>query len=271
MCTDAMLYEESNVNVPQQNNEILILSEPVDTIAPIGSYASLSASIVANSPILQWFDKYGNQVPHANQNSLTFQSVRRQDYGFYRLEVTERFTPPRKLTRWVELKAPPQLYRDAPTPVSRPILQRTPMGGMFHQGERIELKAPPQLYRDAPTPVSRPILQRAPMGGMFHQGERIELKAPPQLYRDAPTPVSRPILQRTPMGGMFHQGERVELVGQFQNATYYQWYLNGTALYGCTSSSLLIPNANLQDSGEFLLQAVNGAGSTYVSVRVQIC
>ena len=199
MCTDAMLYEESNVNVPQQNNEILILTEPVDTIAPIGSYVSLSASIVANSPILQWFDKFGNQVPHANQNSLTFQSVRRRDYGFYRLEVTERFTPPRKLTNWVELKAPPQLYRDVPTPVSRPILQRTPMGGMFHQGER------------------------------------------------------------------------VELVGQFLNATYYQWYLNGTALYGCTSSSLLIPNANLQCSGEFLLRAVNGSGPSCVSVKVQIC
>ena len=75
-----------------------------------------------------------------------------------------------------------------------------------------------------------------------------------QPYTDNRTTPQR-IIQ--PQGGIFRKGANINLTAHIENASYYQWYKDGTRLDGCTGNTLIITNAVLANSGTYILLASN--------------
>ena len=75
-----------------------------------------------------------------------------------------------------------------------------------------------------------------------------------QPYTDNRTTPQR-IIQ--PQGGIFRKGANINLTAHIENASYYQWYKDGTRLDGCTGNTLIITNAVLANSGTYTLLASN--------------
>ena len=75
------------------------------------------------------------------------------------------------------------------------------------------------------------------------------------------TTTSKPILLSSSPGGSYRIGSTLRLTACFRNATAYQWYKDGERLEGCTGNSITIHNANVYNSGLYVLAAVNGTNS----------
>ena len=118
---------------------IAILSEPVDLSVSVGTYASFSAAVKSPDPSFQWFDSRGRPVPLGNSNSLSFSPVKPADFGFYRLEILNKLTEEKTLTRWVELKNP--LFPIILLKSYKPILDSSSQGGYYRRGSTFTLTA----------------------------------------------------------------------------------------------------------------------------------
>ena len=75
------------------------------------------------------------------------------------------------------------------------------------------------------------------------------------------TTTSKPILLSSSPGGSYRIGSTLTLNACFRNATAYQWYKDGDRLEGCTGNSITIHNANVYNSGQYMLAALNGTNS----------
>ena len=116
---------------------ISIITEPADVTVPMGVRVTLSAHILVQKPQYQWYNSRGEAIPHANHYELTFDSVTEEDFGFYRLKITEESTRQTVLTRWVELKREisPVNYEDTIIgELCRPKLLEGPAGGLYQRG-----------------------------------------------------------------------------------------------------------------------------------------
>ena len=70
---------------------------------------------------------------------------------------------------------------------------------------------------------------------------------------------SKPILVSSSLGGSYRVGGTFELTVCFDNATAYQWYKDGNRLEGCTGNILTVHNANVSNTGVYVLGAMNSS------------
>ena len=122
---------------------VAIISEPNDVAAPVGSSVCFSVSFYAQSPIFQWFDQYNRPIPYVCTDSIRFAPVRDEDFGFYRLQITDRVTNQSQSTRWIELKKrhSPHPAHTTDTEDLRPKAVSVPLGGAYYKGKRVSLTA----------------------------------------------------------------------------------------------------------------------------------
>ena len=151
LSTDAIFANELAIRNSEQHPSISIISEPADVTTHIGAHVSLAANIVALKPKYQWLDKFGNPIPRTNVCCLTFEPVKEEDFGLYRLLITDEISHQIALTNWVEMRKSPnrntvQPKRDPCTVSIRPQLLVSPTGGMFQLGCSIVLAA---IFKDA--------------------------------------------------------------------------------------------------------------------------
>ena len=105
-------------------------------------------------------------------------------------------------------------------------------------------------------------VKNANSGNMYNQKQSI------QTYTDNRT---MPKLIVQPQGGIFRKGESINLTAHIENASYYQWYKDGTKLDRCTGNVLIITNAVLANTGTYTLLASNEHNLTIqTEVRVLI-
>ena len=71
--------------------------------------------------------------------------------------------------------------------------------------------------------------------------------------------ISKPILVSSSLGGSYRVGGTFELSVCFDNATAYQWYKDGNRLEGCTGNILTVHNANVSNTGVYVLGAMNSS------------
>ena len=171
-CTDSELVQKTN----EANIQIKILPEIIK--CQIGNNVNLPVVVHSPNPSFQWYNEHGNPLPTQNRSNLIFNSVTGKDFGFYRLEVVDRVTQERALTRWVEIKS---------------------------------------------------------------------------------FKISKPILVSSSLGGSYRVGGAFELSVCFDNATAYQWYKDGNRLEGCTGNILTVHNANVSNTGVYVLGAMNSS------------
>lgn len=108
MFTDA-IQAPNDFDIPSISNKIInpeikILKEPADEIGKINSYINFSALVEANNPTFQWFNQKGEQMRGKCRSNLPIGPIKEEDFGFYRLEITDGDSKEAKLSRWVELK-----------------------------------------------------------------------------------------------------------------------------------------------------------------------
>ena len=140
---------------------ITIIAEPVDVVGSINLYINISAKVKAEKPIFQWFNKYGTPILNQCKGNITIGPISDDDFGFYRLQITDEKSNETKLTRWAELKEfqkpefklqypfQPQGQRsDYIQPELEPKVLTEPIGGAFKKGERITLLAHFENARD---------------------------------------------------------------------------------------------------------------------------
>ena len=237
--TDAIqstTQEYSQVNTLKDVTEITILAEPIDVTARIGTYVNFYAKVEANKPKYQWYDKYGDSIERKCKSNLTFEPIKEEDFGFYRLEIIDEITNQAVLTRWAELKK------------AQPRVTQSDM----NEYQQVE----PSLIRTEPLPQSSPVQEK----------RKIHTEYLPQHQLEQLTPV----LLIQPEGGAYSRGSRITLTAHFENATHYQWYKDGVKLEGCVGNTLFINNANLGNTGDYDLYASNHFGSIYSRTRIII-
>ena len=217
---------------PKHTSELNIIAEPIDAIGKIGSYVNFFARIQANNPQYQWYDKNGTPMPRMCKSTLTIGPVREEDFGFYRLEITDGITNQAVLTRWAELKK----------------AQRRLTQSDMNEYQQVE----PSLIRTESLPQSSPVQTRR---------QYTDFHTKPQQQ---PTP--KLLIQ--PEGGAYSRGSRVTLTAHFENATHYQWYKDGVKLEGCVGNTLAITNAYLGNTGEYTIYAMNS--NNFHSVKTQV-
>ena len=194
MFIDAQL--QNDFDIPSISNKIIsadikILKEPADAIGKINSYVNFSALVEVNNPTFQWFNQKGEQMRGKCRSNLPIGPVKEEDFGFYRLEITDGVTKEAKLSRWVELK-----------------------------------KSVPKTIQ--------------------HQHYRQE--------------ILKPKLVGQTEGRSYVLGSTIIIGAQFENATTYQWFKDGTRLDGCTGTQLQISNATWENRGNYTLVAANTNG-----------
>ena len=232
----SLMPNDSKQSAPKFVSEITILAEPNDVEGQIGSYVNLSARVEANNPTYQWYDKYGAQMPRMCRSNLTIGPIKEEDFGFYRMEVRDGLTNQAVLTRWAELKKaqPREIQSD------------------MNEYQQVE----PSLIRTEPLPQSSPVQEK----------RKIHTEYLPQHQLEQLTPV----LLIQPEGGAYSRGSRITLTAHFENATHYQWCKDGVKLEGCVGNTLVINNANLENTGDYDLYASNHFGSIYSRTGVVI-
>ena len=139
--TDAVRVFPGNLCEPRIN----ILTQPVDIACRIGTYANLSANVWSPNPSFQWFDQLGNPIQRGDSSCLPFGPVEIGDFGFYRLEIVDRETEEKLLTRWVELKNTGIFVVPVLPSVEvishKPILLSSSPGGSYKIGSTFTLNA----------------------------------------------------------------------------------------------------------------------------------
>ena len=151
---DAILHPESNPATQDRKREsigITIVSEPIDVITKPGTYVNFSAIVNCTKPSFQWFNKFGDAIPRKTSNKLAFCPVREEDFGFYRLQITDLLTKRSELTKWVELKkSQPRKSNtfdqkfyvekiEEKREENKPKLLQSPEGGNYQQGDTVRL------------------------------------------------------------------------------------------------------------------------------------
>ena len=69
----------------------------------------------------------------------------------------------------------------------------------------------------------------------------------------------QPTVLKSPEG-VFVQGSQINLTAHFKNALFYQWFKDGFKLEGCTGNTLMINNANIENTGNYVIVATNRQG-----------
>ena len=128
-----------------EENMIKIQSQPVDIAARVGAHVKLSADAKALHLSFQWYNGQGLPIPLEKKNYLSFAPVKKEDFGFYRLEILDRVTEEKALTRWAELKQPELFVAPFVTPINvtvyKPKLLTDLSGGTYKKGDTITLTA----------------------------------------------------------------------------------------------------------------------------------
>ena len=126
-----------NLIIGYHDNRIIIKVEPIDITAVVGSYVNLSVVIKSPCPTFQWYNRLGERIPGKTDSNLFIGPIGEEDFGFYRLEIADKYLNQIMLSRWVELKNPnpPRQYTQ---PIA-PKLLEAPKGGVFMRGSTVNL------------------------------------------------------------------------------------------------------------------------------------
>ena len=81
---------------------------------------------------------------------------------------------------------------------------------------------------------------------------------------------SKPILVSSSLGGSYRVGGTFKLTVCFDNATAYQWYKDGNRLEGCTGNILTVHNANVSNTGVYVLGAMNSSDTGVMEISPPI-
>ena len=109
-------------------NRIKINIQPSDVSAGIGAFVNLSAVIRAAKPSFQWFNSKGQKIAGKRESNLFLGPLRKEDFGFYRLQIVDEVLGTAELSRWVEIRNANLLT-----------LLEAPKGGAFQRGSTINL------------------------------------------------------------------------------------------------------------------------------------
>ena len=135
--SDAIISNREINSVTNSRHNLTILQEPNDITTSIGTYISLCTIVYSQSPSFQWYDESGKPIPNENEKDLFIGPVKREHFGFYKLEIVDKVTGERKYTRWTEIK---ELEKNRVNyGHSKPNLVVSPVGGIHEKGSTIHL------------------------------------------------------------------------------------------------------------------------------------
>ena len=122
----------NNIRIRTQDNvesRNIIVIQPSDVSAKLGSYVNISAVVKTSNATYQWYNKDGQPINKQNKSNLLIGPITEGDYGFYRLSILDLYSREIVLTRWAEIKD------------TTPRLLHRPQDGIFKKGETIRLTA----------------------------------------------------------------------------------------------------------------------------------
>ena len=129
----------------QNKSTLQILVEPVDIECTLGDSVNLSAVVKSPNPSFQWYNENGKRIPMQTNCNLTFRSLRKGDFGFYRLIIGDSTTREEKWTRWIEIRNKNAIGTEtmdaAFTTYFLPILVSSSQGGSYRMGSAFTLTA----------------------------------------------------------------------------------------------------------------------------------
>ena len=116
---------------------LIILQQPSDVTTSIGTYISLRSFVYSQNPSFQWYNELGKPIPNGNEKDLFIGPVKREDFGFYKLEIIDQVTGERKHTRWTEVRNLKNGLNKFD--YSKPKLAVSPEGGNYKRGTTVHL------------------------------------------------------------------------------------------------------------------------------------